>query len=109
VHRPVVSVLGVLVSACFLAGCGASGGIDSKAVAVTDTFTKLAFNEHNCPSASRYTSNPQFCASLRAGGMIPVWSRFPLTSHRIRRTGCGLGHLPGAPSIAGSGLHRIHG
>jgi hypothetical protein len=82
------------MSACVLGGCGASGGIDSRAVAVTDKFTTLAFDDHNCRAASRYASNPQFCASLRAGGMIPGWSRFPLASHRIARTGCRLGHLP---------------
>ena len=98
--------LGGLVSACVLAGCGGSGGqagLDSKAVGVADTFTRLAFNEHNCRAANRYASNPQFCASLSAGGMIPVWSRFPLTSHRIRRTGCGLGQLPGHRQSAVAG------
>ena len=97
VRRLVVAVSAALIAGFVLAACGGSGrpaGLDQGAVAAADAFTRLAWNEHDCRAASRYASNAQLCASTRAGGMIPGWSHFELTSHRIRRTGCNLGLPP---------------
>ena len=83
-------VLGVLVGACVLAGCGGSGRptrLDRGAVAVADRFTTLAWNKHDCRAAERYLSVGKMCAQMRVVG-IPAWSHFPLTSLRIRRGGC---------------------
>ena len=105
-HTRVVLLL-VPVAACVLAACGGSGrpaGLDRSAVVVADDFTRLAFNDHDCSAADRYLANRQLCAASRAGGMIPSWSRFSLTSHRIRRTGCRLDSprgLPGPAETAG--------
>jgi hypothetical protein len=90
--------LGVVAAACVLAACAGSGrpsGLDGKALAVADNFTRLALNEHDCRAASRYLTKAQLCESMRVGGMIPTFSHFPLTSHQIRRAGCRLGEPPG--------------
>ena len=96
---------GVLVAACSLAACGGSGrpGVLGRgAVAVTNDFTRLAWNEHGCRAARRYLANGQLCASMRLTGMIPAWSQFLLTTHRIRRTGCRLLLMPSRRSSAQS-------
>lgn len=58
--------------------------LDRSAVAVTDAFTRRAWNRHNCQGASRYLSNAELCSLA----MIPAWQGFSLASHRIRETGC---------------------
>lgn len=92
-----LAALGALLAVCALAACGGSHQVrlSRGAIAVSDEFTRLAWNEHNCRAASRYASKPQLCASMRASGMIPAWSHFPLTTARVRASGCGLGHPSG--------------
>ena len=70
-----------------LAACGGNGGpprLDRAALAVADSYTRLAFDQHDCRAASRYSFGS---GSLCRGGLSAADS-FPLTSGRITRK-CG--------------------
>jgi hypothetical protein len=95
----VASVLVAAVAVGLYFGVFRSGPdvLDRGAVAVAGSFTREAWNDHNCRAASRYLADGQLCASMGLGGMIPVWSHFSLASHRIQRSGCRLSNPPGYP------------
>lgn len=88
-RRRAAASLGVLLAACaVLAACGGGSGrgarLDAGAVAVTDRFTRVAWNTHDCQAGSRYLI-PGACPEK-----IPAGT-FPLKSHRIRPKDCGHG------------------
>jgi hypothetical protein len=80
--------LGPLVAACVLAACGGSGRpprLDRGAFAVADSYTRLAFNEHDCRAADRY--GYRSFGSLCRGGLSAADS-FRLASGHITQK-CG--------------------
>ena len=55
--------------------------LDQSAVAVTNAFTQLGWNEHNCRAASRYSVGPNHCLSR----VLPAGSyTFVLNTWRIK-------------------------
>jgi hypothetical protein len=70
--------------------------LDSKAVAVADAFTTLAWNTHDCRAGSRYLL-PGI-----VGGACPATptGTFPLKSHHIRPNSCGHGDWNGGYRIS---------
>jgi hypothetical protein len=79
---------------------GGAGGyvarLDRKAVAVSDAFTRVAWNKHNCRAGSR------FLLPGIAGGVCPTnpTGTFPVKSHHIRPNGCGHGDWNGGYRIS---------
>lgn len=93
-------LFGPLVAAC-LAACGGSGGpprLDRAAFAVADSYTQLAFNEHDCRAADHYSFGS---GSLCRGGLSAADS-FPLTSGHITRK-CGSYSSPSNTSSVSPG------
>jgi hypothetical protein len=91
VLRRAAGFVGVLVGASALAACGSGrpARLDQGAVAVAGRYTQLAFNEHDCRAASRYSSAPLCQAGMPFGS-----DYFPLTSHRITRDCAGFSSSP---------------
>ena len=91
-HRRAGVSLGLLLAACaLLTACGGTSNaasLNSGAVAVTDAFTRVAWNKHDCQAGSRYLI-PGACPEK-----IPAGT-FLLTSHRIQPKDCGHGPRAG--------------
>ena len=97
-HGRVGVSLGLLLAArTLLAACGGGTShatrLDSGAVAVADTFTRVAWNKHDCQAGSRYLI-PGACPDK-----IPAGT-FVLTSHRIQPNDCGHGPQAGRYRIS---------
>ena len=99
-------LLGPLVAACALAACGGSGGpprLDRAALAVADSYTRLAFNEHDCRAADHYSFGS---GSLCRGGLSAADS-FPLKGGTSRGSAARLHARPSNNSFRLAGLHRL--
>jgi hypothetical protein len=95
-HRWAAVMVSAFAAVCALAACGGSGRpvrLDQQAVSVADTFTKLAWNKHDCQAGNRYLI-PGACPPK-----IPAGT-FPLRSHRIQPNSCGHGPQAGSYSIS---------
>lgn len=95
-HSRVAMLLGAFVAVCALAACGGSQRpvrLNRQAVSIADTFTKLAWDKHDCQAESRYLI-PGACPAKAPA------QTFPLQSHRIQRKDCGHGPRAGSYLIS---------